>query len=168
MENKEILKKFDSVTSELIRLLSSLSESELNEAPKLGKWSLAQIGEHLYKSYEISAVLNGHVKNIDRAPDEKLDEVEKLFLNFNIKMDSPKEIIPEETPIEKEDLITKLKERINEQKEVIKHQDLTMLCLDFEIPEYGPFTRLEWVGFNAVHTERHLQQMKEILKSKNN
>ncbi len=162
--NTEILNEFTDATDELLHLLSSLTEAKLNTTPFENSWTAGQIGDHLYRSYSVMDILTGNVEDADRAPDEKLPEIQKLFLDFSIKMDSPKEILPTTKPINKVDLIEGLKKRISSQKEIILSEDLSKLCLDFEIPEYGPFTRLEWIGFNTVHTQRHLHQLKNVIQ----
>jgi hypothetical protein len=165
---QELLYKFDTVTQELDQLLSSLNEGQLNRIPFKNSWTAGQVGDHLARSYAVIAVLNGNVAPTQRPPDQKLAEVEKLFLNFDIKMESPTEILPSRSPIEKDSLLASLKKRIAEQREVILHKDLSKTCLDFAIPEYGPFTRWEWIGFSTVHTQRHLHQLKNIIQALEN
>ncbi|MDO6675464.1 DinB family protein [Tenacibaculum sp. 1_MG-2023] len=162
---KEVLSEYYITTKELLRLISSLTEEELNKKTKEGDWTVAQVGDHLNKSYALSEVLTGEVKETRRSPNKKLKEIQRLFLNFDIKMNSPKEIIPTEKFINKEILLTELKNKIQWVNDFSKKVDLSKLCLDFEIPEYGPFTRFEWIGFNTVHTKRHIYQIKQIIKN---
>ncbi|REH54695.1 DinB family protein [Tenacibaculum gallaicum] len=165
MNDKDVLNEYNTATMELLRLISSLTEKQLNKKTKERGWTVAQVGEHLKKSYEVSGVLNGKVKDIQRSPYEKLSEIQRLFLNFDIKMNSPKEIIPTEEFINKEILLTELKNKIQWVNDFSKKTDLSKLCLDFEIPEYGPFTRIEWIGFNTAHTQRHIYQVKQIIRN---
>lgn len=165
---QELLYKFDTVTQELDRLLSSLDEEQLNRIPFKNSWTAGQVGDHLSRSYAVIGVLNGNVATTQRPPDQKLDEVEKLFLNFDIKMESPREILPSESPLKKDPLLASLQKRIAEQRDVILHKDLSKTCLDFAIPEYGPFTRWEWIGFSTVHTQRHVHQLKNIIRALGN
>tara|TARA_R110002020_G_scaffold114593_4_gene263660 strand:- start:55028 stop:55540 length:513 start_codon:yes stop_codon:yes gene_type:complete len=160
---QELLYKFDTVTQELCRLLQPLDEAELNRAPFKDSWTAGQVGDHLYRSYEVSAILNGNVEPTQRPADQKLREVENLFLDFTVKMESPREILPSKSPIDKDSLLSSLQRRIAEQRDVILHKDLSMTCLDYAIPGYGPFTRWEWIGFNIVHTQRHLHQLGNVI-----
>ncbi len=161
--NVEVLNNFDVTTQEVLELLSPLSDIELNSIPFKNSWTAGQLGDHLYKSYNVIVILCGAVEETERPPDQKLEEVRKQFLDFSIKMESPKEVLPTEEPIDKQELLDKLKRRIDQQRTVIINQELSKTCLDFCIPEYGPFTRLEWIGFNIVHTQRHIHQLKNIL-----
>ncbi|WP_143961278.1 DinB family protein [Litoribacter populi] len=166
METKQkLISQFKRVSDELLRLLSSLSSEDLNATPITKGWSAGQIGEHLYNSYAVVETLNGSVKKTERPPAEKVEKIETLFLDFDIKMKSPEAILPREDYIEKEWLLDSLKERIDQLKAVIMHKDLTETCLDVIIPEYGEFTRLEWTHFNIVHTQRHIHQLKNIIKN---
>lgn len=162
---QKLFSQFNRVSDELLQLLSSLSGEDLNTAPFEKGWSAGQVGEHLYNSYAVVETLNGSVKKTERPPGEKVKEIETLFLDFTIKMESPEAILLREDYIEKEWLLASLKERIDQLKAVIKHKDLTETCLDFIIPEYGEFTRLEWTHFNIVHTQRHIHQLKNIIKN---
>ncbi|WP_440120964.1 DinB family protein [Tenacibaculum sp. Ill] len=162
---EEVLNEYYITTKELLRLLSLLTEEELNKKTNEGDWTAAQIGEHLNKSYALSKVLNGKVKETKRSPNEKLQEVQELFLNLDVKMSSPKEIIPTEEFIDKENLLIELRSKIQWVNDFSRKADLSKLCLDFKIPELGAFTRLEWIGFNTVHTKRHIYQIKQIIRS---
>ncbi|MDB5127320.1 DinB family protein [Mucilaginibacter sp.] len=158
----EILNHFNKTTDELIELLTPLTQEQLNKVPFENSWTAGQVGDHLCKSYDATGVLNGNVKATDRVPDEKLGEVNKLFLDFSIKMESPKEILPTNDDINKGNLLTSLKTRIASLREVIINKDLTKICLDYAIPGFGEFTRMEWIGFITVHTQRHIHQLKNI------
>jgi hypothetical protein len=103
-------------------------------------------------------------QNPPRPPDQKVEEVRNLFLDFNIKMKSPEFIIPSNAPIDKERLLSSLGDRIEQINEVIQKKDLTEICEGFAIPEYGEFTRLEWLYFVLFHTQRHIHQLKDIVQ----
>ena len=46
--------------------------------------------------------------------------------------------------------------------EAARTLDLSLTCIDFEIPTFGLFTRLEFVWFYIVHTQRHTFQLQKI------
>ncbi len=163
----ELLNRFDAATNKLLGQLSSLNEEQLNTVPFEGSWTAGQLGNHLYKSYNIMEVLNGNVEETHRDPAAKLAEIEKTFKDFTVKMKSPEMVLPTTKHIEKEKLLSSLKERIEPQREAIKTMDLSKTCLDAEIPGGGPFTRQEWLGFNTIHTERHNYQLANIIEKVN-
>lgn len=160
---KEQEKEFNRTTRELIELLSGLDEDQLNRVPFRGSWSAGQLGHHLWKSYAVVETLRGRVQPANRVPDQKIVSVEKLFLDHNLKMESPEELVPSEYPIEKEGILKGLRQRISELETTIREEDLSLLCLDFAIPQYGKFTRLEWIAFTTIHTRRHVHQLQNML-----
>ena len=99
--NPEVLNRFDFTTQELLALLSPLSDKELNKIPFKNSWTAGQLGDHLYKSYNVIAQLNENVKDTERPPDQKLEEMRNQFLDFTIKMESPKEVLPTEDSVNK-------------------------------------------------------------------
>jgi len=162
MKQEELSNLFTSVSAELLKIVPSTGDEQLNAAPATGGWSLGQIADHLLKSYASVRVMNGNTKPTERAPDEKVQGVKELFLDNSIKMTAPVGVLPSAGPINKAGLIEGLEKRISQMKEVLINKDLSLTCIDFEIPGYGEFTRLEWMCFNIFHTQRHLRQMNKM------
>lgn len=158
--------EFHQTTLSFLKLLISLSEEQLNFQPEEG-WSTGQLGEHIFKSYAFVETLKGKTRKTQRPIDQKLESVKTLFLDTSIKMDSPTAILPSEGIISKKDLIKGLEDRIEQIKEVYENKDLTLTCIDFSIPEYGKFTRFEWIWFNIYHTQRHIYQLENIIATNN-
>ncbi len=158
----ELFNQVETTTNELIQLIDSLSEEQLNKIPFEGSWTAAQVGDHLLKSYSVAETLSGNIKTTERNPEEKTEIIKKVFLDFNTKMESPGFIIPSDTLIAKTDLLMALKNRIDQLKEIIRTQDLSQTCLDFSIPGLGEFTRSEWLYFMVYHSQRHIHQLKNI------
>lgn len=154
---------FEKVTEELIQLLNSLNEHQLNHPFVPGKWTPAQLGFHLYKSYASIEIMNGATEVVDRPIDEKIPQFREVLLNFEERYQAPKEVVPPAEVINKEKLLKALHKRIMQHRKIWKKADLSCLCMDFAIPDYGHFTRLEWLAFNTFHTLRHVQQLTEQL-----
>lgn len=164
MTHNELLTALTKTTDELISLLTALSGEQLNQVPYTGSWTAGQLGDHLYKSYGIAAVLHGKTEPTSRPVEEKIGPIKDVFLNFEIKMQSPDFIVPGTGPFDKDILLAGLSDRINGIKQFIeKEEDLTLTCLDFELPNAGKLTRMEWVEFLTVHTVRHVHQLKKIV-----
>lgn len=165
MENQHnnLIEAFDGITGELFQLLSPLTEEQLNRVLIPGKWTPGQFGLHLYKSYAAIRVLEGNTKPSDRPIDQKVAIIEGVLLNFDNAYNAPAEVIPSNESVQKERLLKNLQKRISRYKEVLTHQDLSLICTDFAIPDYGEFTRLEWLWFDTYHTTRHVRQLKQML-----
>ncbi len=165
MERAEISDHFSRISNELLEIVSSTEEEQLNSKPATGGWSLAQIAEHLLMTYASVRVLNGNVIPTERAPDEKVAVIKAQFSDNSIKMNAPPEVIPTNGSINKTRLLEGLRKRISQLKEVLTNKDLSVTCTDFQIPGHGAFTRLEWLYFDTFHTQWHILQMKEILNT---
>lgn len=159
----ELIQAFDGITDELLQLLHSLTEEQLNSVLIPGKWTAGQLGLHLYKAYAAIYILKGNTKPANRPIDQKVAKISGVLLNFDNSYEAPVEVIPSSVPVQKGRLLKGLHERIVAYKEVLLHQDLAVICTDFAIPEYGEFTRLEWLWFDTYHTMRHVKQLKEML-----
>ena len=157
--------KFETTINELIQLISSSNEEQLNEIPFEGIWTVAQIGDHLLKSYGLVEVLkNGPVRKTEKLPGKEIEKIEKIFLDFDTKYISAEALMPTNEPIEKEKLLIDLQKRISQIKEVIQTNDLTETCVGLPFKGIGELTRMEWLHVIIFHTQRHIHQMKNIYK----
>ena len=162
---KEIISEFDTTSSELIELLSGLSSEQLNEVPFEGSWTAGQVGHHLLKSYGVVSILGGKTMETTRPVNEIIDNIRMVFNDHSIKMESPEFIIPTEKKIEKDKLLNGLAEKINAVRNYAENNpDLSLTCLDFELPGAGHLTRSEWIQFMSIHTQRHIRQLKNIIQ----
>lgn len=164
MTHDQLLSELTYITDELMHLLMPLSEEQLNTVPFEGSWTAGQLGDHLFKSYGLFSVLKGKTEPTSRPVEEKIGPVKDVFLNFEIKMQSPDFIVPSVGHFDKTILLSGLTKRINGIKDYIQSkEDLTPTCLDFELPRMGTLTRTEWIQFMTVHTVRHVHQLKKIV-----
>lgn len=157
--------EFNNTTNELIESLSGLNQEQLNKVPFEGSWTAGQVGHHLLKSYGIAAILQGNTKETDRPVNEKINGIRKHFSDHSIKMESPEFILPTKKWIEKDKLLNDLSAKINDVRQYLEtHDDFTKTCLDFELPGAGSLTQAEWIQFMSIHTQRHIRQLKNIVK----
>src|SRR5688572_12000129 len=91
-----LIEEVDNTTRELLRLIAVLDHAQLNTVPFEGSWTAAQVAQHVFKSDElILKSLNGPGKPTSRPIDEGIQSIKETFLNFNTKLISPAEIVPE-------------------------------------------------------------------------
>ncbi len=163
MINTEIIKELENALSETTALLAGFSHKELNKVPFKGSWTAGQVGCHLLKSETgMDDLLYAPSAPADRNPDQQVQELKDIFLDFSKKFESPDFIIPEDREYTNEELINSL----NRVKENIllaaKNSDLTEIA---PLPDGHPFvgnTKLEMVHFVTYHTIRHNKQIKKI------
>ncbi|TZF84475.1 DinB family protein [Pedobacter sp. BS3] len=164
METNLLMGSIQSTFNELYLILSQFDEDELNRTPFEGSWTAGQVTDHIIKAVKgVPALCDGSTQEANRQPDAKVEDIKALFLDFTIRMQSPEFILPTEDSYTKDDLYASLKRIENNLTTMIQTQDLTRLCLDSELPGFGLLTRYEWIYFGIIHTQRHIQQLKNIL-----
>jgi len=162
---EEIKTEIENTTGELTGLISSVNEEQFNEIPFEGSWSVAQVCEHLLKSYGLADALKpGPVRQAERLPGKEIELIKKIFLDFNSKYISAETLLPTDEPIEKEKLLKALQKRIAQIEEVIQTKNLTEICVGIPFKGIGELTRLEWLYVILYHTQRHIRQAKSIEK----
>lgn len=150
--------------NELYPVLSGFNVDELNKVPFEGSWTAGQVTDHIIKALAgVPALCSGSTQESNRQPDEKVEDIKALFLDFTIRMQSPEFILPTEDSYTKDALSASLKHIENILTAIVQTQDLTRLCFDFELPGFGLLTRYEWICFGLIHTQRHTQQLKNVL-----
>lgn len=157
----QLISEIDLTGSTLLRLLSSFTEQQLNTVPFEGSWTAAQVAEHIWKAGDCS-LLYGPTTPTDRVPDEKVEAVKTLFLNFGIKMISPEMIRPGNDYLPKEAVLDNIHQVWGKLTTAANTLHLSEECNAFEVPGFGPFTRLEWIQFINIHTQRHIHQLQNI------
>jgi len=164
MNKPSFLREFDHTFSTLLELLSSFSQEQLNTVPFAGSWTAGQVGRHLQKGSP-EEVLYGPVRPTERQPDEKVEELRMIFLNFDTRLQSPDFVLPEEGTYHKEALVSALQQTIARVREAVATRDMSATCTAFALPVMGELTGEEWATFYLVHTQRHIQQLKRIYKA---
>ncbi len=158
--------EFNDTFSELLKLVSSFDQEQINTKPGDEKWSAGQVAGHLIKANSgFARVLNGKTAKTERKPDEKVDKIKADCSNFERKMTAPDFLVPEEKVYEREDLLRSLKKIKSEINEAVQSSDLTKTCLAFELPVYGYLTGFELLSFVTAHTQRHIHQLKRIYEN---
>lgn len=128
-----------------------------------GSWSAGQVLEHLCKSVS-TGILRGNVQKTDRPANEKIAFIKNVFFDYTKKFKAPEFILPVEPIHNKEEQLALLSAKFDRLIDAIGQYDLTEECVDFSIPGFGAFTRMEWIAFHMIHTQRHLEQLKQISK----
>ena len=159
---KELFASLDNTTSELLQLISSFSEKQINTIPFENNWTAAQVAEHITKSNEgMIRSLKTEGKPAGREPDEKVQGLKDVFLNFASKLQSPKFILPTQDIYQKETVIDDLRKSIEQLKEI---SGIINLPDAIAHPIFGDITKLEILHFVLYHTQRHIRQLKNIFQ----
>lgn len=161
-----IINELETALNKTAELLNGFNEKDINISPAKDSWSAAQVGQHLLKSTTgMDDLLYAPSKPADRGADEKVPELQEIFLNFETKLKSPDFIIPEEKDYNKNALLSSLKEVNKKMLEAAKKSNLDEVA---PLPEGHPFignTKLEMIHFVTYHTIRHNRQLENIRKA---
>jgi hypothetical protein len=160
---KELWLELEETGKQLQEVLSSFDQKEFNTIPFEGSWTAGQVAEHVLKSVSgILTVVQGRTKDTDRDPDEKTPMIAGIFLNFDKKLKNPDFLTPTDSPKDKAALVDALERKMAGLVAATKLNDLSVTCLDLELPGSGEFTRSEWGHLVLYHTQRHIHQLKNI------
>ncbi len=158
-----LFEMLDDTTSQLLTLISSLDETELNTIPFRDSWTAAQLAWHVTKSNKgMAQALEMEGVPTNRDPAEGAEKLKKTFLDFTVKFNSPEFILPAEKNYQKEKVVADLQHSIDLLSKARGRVDLTEMI---NVPIFGETTKLELLYFVLYHTQRHIHQLKNILKS---
>ncbi|MEJ7677837.1 MAG: DinB family protein [Segetibacter sp.] len=158
---KEIPDKVQDTGAELTQLLTLFDQEQINTLPFEGSWTAAQVAEHVTRSNKgIARALDMEGKTADRDPEARVQELKEIFLNFNVKFQSPEFILPTQDYYQKEELLQDFKKTIAHLQET---GNKVNLYDEINLPPFGEITKLELLHFVLYHTQRHIHQVKNIL-----
>lgn len=160
---KAIWEELEAAKTLLLHTIEAFEADEFNTVPFPGSWTAGQVAEHVLLSAAGGVqVLNGNGQATTRSPEEQVGPLRNLFLNFNIKMTSPQFIQPSDLPQDKQEILKRASDIFDSMITLAKKQDLALTYTDFEMPQFGMLTRLEWLSFILFHTQRHIRQLQNI------
>jgi hypothetical protein len=160
--NEQLTSDLDATAKELLDVLSSFDRQEFNLVPGTDRWSAGQISDHLLQSVSgLSKLLATEGKTADRPADALVGQLKDIFMNFSTSLKSPAFILPRGEYFEKEQMISSLKNELDNIVRVLPEIDLNEIS-EMQFPRMGALSKLELVHFVIVHTQRHIHQAKKI------
>ncbi|WP_409291467.1 DinB family protein [Peribacillus sp. SCS-37] len=147
---------------ELISSVDTLTDEQLNQELEEGRWTIAQVLEHLYLmertiTKRIAAAL---AKEGGTEPEEKPIQ---LAVNRSRKVDAPEYVTPSSELKTLHELIEKLGESRQELMDVVNGADEAALRnRSLPHPVFGELSLKQWIPFIGYHEKRHLEQIEEL------
>ncbi|TPG38448.1 DinB family protein [Flavobacterium pectinovorum] len=161
----ELKQEIETTFGQLYQAISLFTQNEINLIPFEGSWTAGQVTRHIIKATTgFHQICDGNTKKLHAAFDEKVPIIKKIFLDFNSKYNSPEFIYPETKDYDKTELLSTLQKIENEMLDIAENYDLTLTCMDFEIPGIGNLTIYELLTFGISHSKRHTHQLQNIYK----
>ena len=164
-----LLSDLDRNTDTLIEHILNFDPALFDKQPIDGSWSSAQLTEHIYVLDRlIYNILTGETEPSARAMDEKVAIIQAVMNNRTRTISAPDPIVPLGKVKDQQILITKIIAARKDIHKLIQTTDLSPICLGFIHKGFGPMTRLEWIVFLMVHSERHFHQFQRISNTLHN
>ncbi|UOE95346.1 DinB family protein [Alkalihalobacillus sp. LMS39] len=150
------------VRQALFQSVSRLSDEEINKVVEGGKWTIAQVLEHLYLmetvvTKTIVAELENEqsqpasTKPIHRVPDR------------SFKVEAPSYVVPSDRFIGLQESLEKLKRSREALENIVGDvEEVVLEQKSYRHPVLGPLNIKQWVSFVGLHEKRHLYQIEEI------
>jgi uncharacterized damage-inducible protein DinB len=161
IDKQEVLVEVDDSTSNLLQTISDCSEENFNRNPCENCWSQAQVAEHiLLLETKVNKALY-EADATERNADLKVGLLKKAMASFERKFTAPEFIQPTDLQKNKQELADALLKQRHILRNIIHTTDLTETPT-YKHPQIGDMTRLEWIYFIITHSDRHVQQMKNI------
>ena len=162
IDEKALFISLDEVWEELLNLVSSTNEAMFNKIPFAGSWTVAQLATHITKSnFGMVKAFEMEGKAPTRDPSEGVARMRNIFLDFTRKYQSPEFILPETKVFDKESVVGDLKRSIEGLQQKENGYALSEML---QVQIFGEVSRFELFHFILFHTQRHLRQLKNILK----
>jgi len=157
---QDIIAEYNNTAEDLLKVIDEFPPQQINTIAYEGCWTAAQVIIHVTKSNNsIAQALTLEAKEAHRKPDERVEELENIFMNFNTQLKSPDFIIPAPGVYNKETVIDALNQSITQLE---NQSDKANLSGAIRHPAFGDITKLELLHFVVYHTKRHIHQLKKI------
>lgn len=154
-------------TDELLEVLSAFDPAVFNAKRSDGGWSAGDIAEHiLLADKRFTIVLEGAVSEATHEAGDNVSKFEARLLNRENNLEAPPFLIPSENDKDKENILAELRAERNKIAELIGSGNLSLVNYDAPHRLFGPMNSQEWAQFNILHTQRHLEQLKELFEEK--
>ena len=157
LEKEQLQEALTTAFDDFIKTFSSFDEKRINRQPFPGSWTPVQVAVHIIKATD--GVPDNTSKPLDRPVDLYLPHIRPWWEDLSQKFKSPEPLKPDDKPRSKQDILADLQRVRARNLKMVKDEDLTRVCMDFELPSIGYLTRYEWLWFIEMHLKRHTFQL---------
>lgn len=164
IDKQKLLEELRDSTQQFVEALQKVQENSFADKPNEKTWSVAEVAEHvnIVEALSIPLMLGEVQITEGRAIDAKIELIKSGFLDFERKYSAWGPIIPRGEITNKKQLIEQFEAIRQKMNDIIEKEDLSLTVSGFAHPLFGTMTRLEWVYFNMIHSERHIQQVERL------
>jgi len=161
------LKYLNDTKDDYVKQLTGISDAQLNFRSAEGRWTIAEIAEHITV---VEQALFGMITNqVMKAPATKCEDPNRVadtaivlaITNRSQKFTAPEQVRPNGRWKTKEDLLASFDKTRNTTIDFMKNNKADLRSTFAQAP-MGMMDGFQWVLFMTGHSERHLAQLKEV------
>jgi len=161
LEKQKLQQALTLAFNEFITTFSAFDEGRINTIPAPGRWTPVQVAKHIILATD--GVPDRSTGKSDREVDAYLPRIRPWWEDLNQKFTAPNELRPDDKPQTRKFILNELDRVRAKDLDILATKDLSLLCLDFELPTIGYLTRYEWLWFIEMHLKRHTFQLRNML-----
>ncbi|WP_462249461.1 DinB family protein [Ekhidna sp.] len=171
-ERKTALKHLKKTQNELVSLVSKLNEAQINFKSSPESWSIAECLEHITISEKnlIGMVQSGLESDSDPARRSEVamsdDQILGLITSRNQKVKTRQEFEPTNSFGDFEETLKTFQERRKSNMKFLKESEEDFRNHYIQFP-FGVLDTYQGLLFLSGHTQRHTDQIKEIMENEN-
>lgn len=168
-ERTEAIKQLEFSRQTVINATKDLTEAQWNFRPAAGRWTIAEIAEHIaVTEMAIPGLIQKQLMGapqIERPNTERDATIRTRLLNRDGKAQAPEILRPTgKFPTGAAAVQAFLKQR-GANMAFLQSTELDLRHHEYPHMALGPLDGYQWVLFLSGHTERHVEQMEEVKAS---
>ncbi|QDI92067.1 DinB family protein [Salicibibacter halophilus] len=151
--------------NDLLSGVEGLSDEQLNREVEEGRWTIAQVLEHLFLLEKgMTLTIEKELTNEDSQPARKKKPIELTLERSGQEREAPEQLQPSNAFMTFEEI----KERLGQSRATLLERlrnvdDTTVLAKkSAKHPAFGTMDMEQWIEFIGLHERRHLQQIEEL------
>lgn len=150
---------------QFLDIVTTVSAEQLRYKPAPGRWSIAEIAEHLTLVEDsVFQAAQAALQKPPSAPDPALDEkMQQDVASRARRASAPEGFVPRGRWTKAADLASEFKARRDRSNEFIQTTPAALRQHALPHPALGRLDAYQWFLFAAAHADRHIQQMREVM-----
>lgn len=167
-DRETVLKYLNDTKADFIKEVSGLSDAQLNFRAAEGRWTIAEVAEHIILSEGLifDRITNAAMKStpLDGKDNYRVRDVGIMLAITNRaqKFQAPEVLKPAARFKTRDELLTNFEKARNTTIEFMKANKADLRNTFMENPLMGMIDSYQWFLFMNGHADRHLAQLKEV------
>lgn len=167
MSNEDFIKKLDETTNDFLQLAKHCSTEQLNYKQGVS-WNILEIIEHLYLTDRVIYTVISRPSEIINSSSEIIgkETMQKILVEKRSRRITSPDVLQPKGEIK--DLTTLVDMFVNQRETWKSDLSTGKISIDNRVhmhPIMGNMTIIDWLNFTVHHTQRHIEQVKDIIRN---